>query len=67
MSLVKRLCRQAGKPFLSLRSASLAPFCAAFAKSDTPHHTGLIVRCGSGQFSVVSTARNRASPSIIRA
>jgi hypothetical protein len=29
MSLVKRLCRQAGKPFLPLRSAGLAPFCAA--------------------------------------
>jgi hypothetical protein len=29
MSLVKRLCRQAGKPFLPLRSAALAPFCAA--------------------------------------
>jgi hypothetical protein len=29
MSLVKRLCRQAGKPFVPLRSAGLAPFCAA--------------------------------------
>jgi hypothetical protein len=29
MSLVKRLCRQAGKPLLPLRSAGLAPFCAA--------------------------------------
>jgi hypothetical protein len=29
MSVVKRLCRQAGKPFLPLRSAGLAPFCAA--------------------------------------
>jgi hypothetical protein len=29
MSQVKRLCRQAGKPFLPLRSAGLAPFCAA--------------------------------------
>jgi hypothetical protein len=29
MSLVKRLCRQAGKPFVPLRSAGLAPFFAA--------------------------------------
>ena len=29
MSLLKRLCRQSGKPFLPLRSAGLAPFCAA--------------------------------------
>jgi hypothetical protein len=29
MLLVKRLCRQAGKPLLPLRSAGLAPFCAA--------------------------------------
>jgi hypothetical protein len=29
MQLVKRLCRQAGKPFLPLRGAGLAPFCAA--------------------------------------
>jgi hypothetical protein len=29
MMLVKRLCRQAGKPLLPLRSAGLAPFCAA--------------------------------------
>jgi hypothetical protein len=29
MSQVKRLCRQAGKPLLPLRSAGLAPFCAA--------------------------------------
>jgi hypothetical protein len=29
MSLVRRLCRQAGKPFVPLRSAGLAPFCAA--------------------------------------
>jgi hypothetical protein len=29
MSLTKRLCRQAGKPFLPLRSGGLAPFCAA--------------------------------------
>ena len=29
MSLIKRLCRQSGKPFLPLRSAGLAPFCAA--------------------------------------
>jgi hypothetical protein len=29
MLLVKRLCRQAGKPLLRLRSAGLAPFCAA--------------------------------------
>jgi len=29
MSLVKRTCRQSGKPFLPLRGAGLAPFCAA--------------------------------------
>jgi hypothetical protein len=29
MSLVKRLCQQTGKPFIALRSAGLAPFCAA--------------------------------------
>lgn len=29
MSLIKRLCRQSGKPFLPLRSAGLAPFYAA--------------------------------------
>lgn len=29
MSLIKRTCRQAGKPFLPLRGAGLAPFCAA--------------------------------------
>ena len=29
MLLVKRLCRQAGKPFQPLRSGGLAPFCAA--------------------------------------
>jgi hypothetical protein len=29
MMLVKRLCRQSGKPLLPLRSAGLAPFCAA--------------------------------------
>jgi Uncharacterized protein conserved in bacteria (DUF2325) len=29
MSLLKRLCRQSGKPFLPLRGAGLAPFCAA--------------------------------------
>jgi hypothetical protein len=29
MSLVKRSCRQSGKPFLPLRGAGLAPFCAA--------------------------------------
>jgi hypothetical protein len=29
MSLVKRLCQQAGKPFVPLRSGGLAPFCAA--------------------------------------
>jgi Uncharacterized protein conserved in bacteria (DUF2325) len=29
MSVVKRLCGQAGKPFVPLRSAGLAPFCAA--------------------------------------
>jgi hypothetical protein len=29
MSQVKRTCRQSGKPFLPLRGAGLAPFCAA--------------------------------------
>jgi hypothetical protein len=29
MSLIKRLCRQSGKPFLPLRGPGLAPFCAA--------------------------------------
>jgi hypothetical protein len=29
MSLVKRTCRQSGKPFLPLRGAGLAPFCTA--------------------------------------
>jgi hypothetical protein len=29
VSLVKRLCRQAGKPLVPLRSSGLAPFCAA--------------------------------------
>jgi hypothetical protein len=29
MSLVKRLCQQAGKPYVPLRGAGLAPFCAA--------------------------------------
>jgi hypothetical protein len=29
MSVVKRLCQQTGKPFQPLRSAGLAPFCAA--------------------------------------
>jgi DNA repair exonuclease SbcCD ATPase subunit len=29
MSLLKRLCRQSGKPFLPLRGPGLAPFCAA--------------------------------------
>jgi len=29
MSLVKRLCRQVGKPLLPLRGGGLAPFCAA--------------------------------------
>jgi hypothetical protein len=29
MLQVKRLCRQAGKKFLPVRSAGLAPFCAA--------------------------------------
>jgi len=29
MSLVKRLCRQGGKPLVPLRSTGLAPFCAA--------------------------------------
>jgi hypothetical protein len=29
MQQVKRLCRQVGKKFVPLRSAGLAPFCAA--------------------------------------
>jgi hypothetical protein len=29
MSLIKRLCRQSGKPLIPLRSGGLAPFCAA--------------------------------------
>jgi hypothetical protein len=33
MQLVKRLCRQAGKTFVPLRSAGLAPFCAALKES----------------------------------
>ena len=33
MSLVKRLCQQAGKPFVPLRSAGLAPFCAALGST----------------------------------
>jgi hypothetical protein len=28
-SVIKRTCRQSGKPFLPLRGAGLAPFCAA--------------------------------------
>jgi hypothetical protein len=32
MSQVKRTCRQSGKPFLPLRGAGLAPFCAALNK-----------------------------------
>jgi len=32
MSLIKRTCRQAEKPFLPLRGAGLAPFCAALNK-----------------------------------
>jgi hypothetical protein len=31
MSLLKRLCRQSGKPFLPLRGPGLAPFCAALS------------------------------------
>ena len=34
MSLIKRLCRQSGKPFLPLRSAGLAPFYAALTRID---------------------------------
>jgi hypothetical protein len=33
MSQVKRTCRQSGKPFLPLRGAGLAPFCAALNNS----------------------------------
>jgi hypothetical protein len=33
MSVVKRACRQSGKPFLPLRGAGLAPFCAALNNS----------------------------------
>jgi hypothetical protein len=32
MTLVKRTCRQSGKPFLPLRGAGLAPFCAVLNK-----------------------------------
>jgi Uncharacterized protein conserved in bacteria (DUF2325) len=32
MSLIKRTCRQSDKPFLPLRGAGLAPFCAALSK-----------------------------------
>jgi hypothetical protein len=32
MTLVKRTCRQSGKPFLPLRGAGLAPFCAILNK-----------------------------------
>jgi len=32
MSLIKRTCRQSDKPFLPLRGAGLAPFCAALNK-----------------------------------
>jgi hypothetical protein len=32
MSLIKRTCRQCDKPFLPLRGAGLAPFCAALNK-----------------------------------
>ena len=37
MSAVKRLCRQAGKPFVPLRSAGLAPFYAALNRAAVPH------------------------------
>ena len=33
MSLVKRLCRQAGKPLVPLRSGGLSPFCAALGST----------------------------------
>ncbi|MBV9826054.1 MAG: DUF2325 domain-containing protein [Alphaproteobacteria bacterium] len=33
MLLVKRLCQQVGKPFLPLRGAGLAPFCAALKEA----------------------------------
>jgi Uncharacterized protein conserved in bacteria (DUF2325) len=33
MSQVKRACQQSGKPFLPLRGAGIAPFCAALNKS----------------------------------
>ena len=36
MLLVKRLCRQYGKPILPLRSAGLASFCAALNRLATP-------------------------------
>jgi hypothetical protein len=37
MSLVKRLCRQTDKPFVPLRSAGLAPFCAALNGAALQH------------------------------
>ena len=33
MSQVKRACQQSGKPFLPLRGAGIAPFCAALNKT----------------------------------
>lgn len=41
ISLVKRLCRQAGKPLLPLRSAGLAPFCAALSHPALAGREGL--------------------------
>lgn len=40
VSLVKRLCRQAGKPLLPLRSTGLAPFCAALSQSALANREG---------------------------
>jgi hypothetical protein len=40
MLLVKRLCRQSDKPLLPLRSAGLAPFCAALGSAVLSGQTG---------------------------
>jgi Uncharacterized protein conserved in bacteria (DUF2325) len=40
MLTVKRLCRQTGKKFVPLRSAGLAPFCAALKHSALPAAEG---------------------------
>lgn len=40
MLRVKQLCQQTGKPFLPLRGAGLAPFCAALSSPDFPNQGG---------------------------